>query len=205
MPAELERAHAKYPPRQRRPAAFLDRDGVFNHDEGYVGAIDRFRWIDRRAGGGQGAQRRRPFRLRRHQPIRASARGYYSEADMHAAARSSRIRLAERRAPYRRFPSLPLSPGGGRWPNYRRVSDWRKPEPGMILDLMQNWPVDPERSFLIGDKASDIAAGGERRHSRASVPGRRPRRVRRAANSRRATRQAQAVSAASAGFRSSGR
>ena len=41
---------------------------------------------------------------------------------------------------------------------YRQAHDWRKPSPGMLNDLMKHWPVDRERSLLIGDRASDIEA-----------------------------------------------
>ena len=41
---------------------------------------------------------------------------------------------------------------------YRKDSIDRKPNPGMLLQAMAEFPVKREASFLIGDKPTDIAA-----------------------------------------------
>ena len=42
---------------------------------------------------------------------------------------------------------------------FAHLSHWRKPEPGMLLDLMSHWPTERQGSFIIGDKDSDLQAG----------------------------------------------
>ncbi len=41
---------------------------------------------------------------------------------------------------------------------YRAEHPWRKPAPGMILQAIADLDVRREGSFLVGDKASDLAA-----------------------------------------------
>lgn len=42
---------------------------------------------------------------------------------------------------------------------YRLRCDCRKPEPGMILNGLKEFNIDPKRSFMIGDAIIDVVAG----------------------------------------------
>ncbi len=152
-PAQVD---STFPFQLRRRALLLDRDGVLNVDHGWVGTRDRWEWVSGALDAIRCATDRgwHVFVVTNQSGV---ARGHYGEADvlaLHAwvaeQARAAGGTVDDvRYCPY--HPEAPL-------PAYRSVSDWRKPAPGMILDLLRAWEVDPACAVLVGDQPSDLAA-----------------------------------------------
>ena len=144
------------PTRLRRPAVFLDRDGVLNEDTEHVHGPADWRW--------------QPGALEAIRLINDAgyyafvvtnqagvAHGYYDEAAVDRLHHWMRRELAAIGARVDDVRYCPFHPEAA-VEQYRRISDWRKPGPGMINDLLAAWPVDRERSFVIGDRNTDIQA-----------------------------------------------
>ena len=140
-----------------RPAVFLDRDGVINQETGYVHKVDEFHFID----GVFSACReisKAGYRLIVITNQAGIARGYYSEADFHQLTKWMLDTFRQQGIEIDDVYYCPHHPVHGVGA-YRRDCDCRKPAPGMILRASKEHSLDLQHSILVGDKATDIAAG----------------------------------------------
>ncbi len=157
IPEDLARARQEMPLVLRRRALFLDRDGVINVDHGYVGTREKFEWVP----GAREAIRAATeagwhvFVVTNQSGI---ARGHYTEADMHDvhAWMTDEIRRAGGTLDDLRF--CPFHPEAVHAAYRDAAHPWRKPAPGMLLDLIRAWQVDSAQAVLVGDQDTDLAA-----------------------------------------------
>jgi D-glycero-D-manno-heptose 1,7-bisphosphate phosphatase len=141
----------------QRPALFLDRDGVLNVDHGYVHRWEDFQWIPG-AKEAIGAFNRAGWLVFVVTNQSGIGRGYYTEEDMHALHRRM---VEELEAAGAHIDAIYFAPQHPEAPleAYRHPDPPdRKPNPGMLLRAFAEWPVDRERSIMVGDKPADLEA-----------------------------------------------
>ncbi len=142
--------------KKEQAAVFFDRDGVLNIDTGYVYRPEDFKWMT-------GAVATVKYFNDKGYLVfvvtnqSGVARGYYSEEDVNTLHHWMNDELAKQGAHVDAFYYCPHHTDA-KLETYRQKCACRKPEPGLILQAMAEWPVDKEKSFLIGDRDSDIAA-----------------------------------------------
>jgi D-glycero-D-manno-heptose 1,7-bisphosphate phosphatase len=142
--------------RRRRPAVFLDRDGVLNVDRGYVHAPDQVEWVP----GAKAAVRACNVAgyyvfVVTNQP--GVAKGMFGKEVVEHLHRWMGEQLRAEGAWIDDWRYCPFHPEASVAP-FRAAHPWRKPNPGMLLDLLDHWPIEKSGSFLIGDKITDIQA-----------------------------------------------
>ena len=156
VPDDLHRADQELPAVLKRRALFLDRDGTINIDYGWVGSRRRWEFV----AGAEDAIRMATeagwhvFVVTNQSGI---ARGYYDVSevdDLHAWVGDA---VRQRGGTIDDVRIAPHHPEAVR-PEFRQDSDWRKPKPGMVLDLLRAWRLDPRRCIMVGDQATDVAA-----------------------------------------------
>ena len=136
-----------------RPAAFLDRDGVINKEKGYLYRIDDFEWIE-------GAKESIKYLNDNGYYVfvvtnkSGIAKGYYNEKDVTALHDYINNELKNTNAHIDEFFISPYHPDNTK--EYLHLSNLRKPGIGMLELAESKWAIDKSKSFLIGDKNSDI-------------------------------------------------
>lgn len=144
-----------------KKALFLDRDGIINIDKKYLHKAEDVEFVDGifdlcKCASELGYL---IFVITNQSGI---ARGYYSLDDVEQLHEWMREEFALRGVELQSFYVSPYHPEAT-IEKFRRDSECRKPEPGMVLQAAREHDLDLLHSVMIGDKQSDrIKIGGLR-------------------------------------------
>ena len=141
-----------------RVAVFLDRDGVLNVEAGYIFNVEDLHLVP---GAAQAVRRLNNQGLFCCLVSNQSgpARNYYPTSHVEALHQRLCTLLQQEAQAYLDAlyfcPTL-SPPEGGIHPELASWSTWRKPNTGMLVAAAWEHDLDISRSFMVGDKATDI-------------------------------------------------
>jgi D-glycero-D-manno-heptose 1,7-bisphosphate phosphatase len=133
----------------RRAAVYLDRDGTLVVERHYLADPDDLQLVPGTAPA-LAALKQAGYALVVVTNQSGIARGLYTEADYEAVARRFEAILAEERV------ELDGSYHCPHHPDVTGVCACRKPSTGMYLQAARDLDLDPERSWYVGDKTTDV-------------------------------------------------
>ena len=139
-----------------RPGVLLDRDGTINEQMGYVNHLDRFVLLP---GVGRAIRRLNDAGL----PVAVVSnqsgvgRGYFPEKLVHQVHDKMADLLARDGARVDAVYYCPHHPRA-EIETYRLKCDCRKPRRGMLLQAAADLNLDLKKSFVVGDRSTDLSA-----------------------------------------------
>ncbi len=138
-------------------AVFLDRDGTVNVEVGYLRDLADLRLID---GAGAAIRRLNEAGLKVVLVTNQSgvARGYFPESMVHEAHERLERMLQEEGAQIDAVYYCPHHPTAGN-SSYTIACDCRKPGTGLIDRATRDLDIDVKKSYVVGDKWSDVELG----------------------------------------------
>ena len=139
-----------------KKAIFLDRDGTINVEKDYIYKSEDLVFEE------GSIEALKTFKNLGYILIVVSnqsgiARGYFTEEDLNIFNNTMNEILKKNGVEITEFYCCPHHPDG--IGEYKKVCECRKPNNKMIEDAIKKYNINREKSYMIGDKTSDIGAG----------------------------------------------
>lgn len=141
----------------KRKTVFLDRDGTINVEKNYLYRPEDFEFIDK-APEAIAMLKENGYQVIVITNQAGVARGYYTEEDVRRLHEFINKELEKWNTKIDAFYYCPHHPTAGIG-KYLSDCECRKPKTGMLQRASQDFQVDIEKSWMVGDNRGDIEAG----------------------------------------------